>query len=415
MSSTRWLWVPIDGAWAIAYSYVDPSAGPSAKGAIVDNPPTFDQIRNAVDHPDRTFRDPASFKAVAISAEDALKMGLPKDPPWIGFFEADKAVPPPRGEPSRTVVAIVTQNGNPVAGANVQIGNAFGAAREVIALHSLVSDQNGRCVFPLAPSDELVVVASTATAGSKLTEVVIERDFVEVPLLAYGALEGVITKEGRPVVGSISITGRGGGVHLVRRGDASGRYRIDGIVPDSYDVSVEGIDLATHMTAGTPTIARIDIAEGSVVRRDFTLVAGTRIDVRLRVEHNSHNGSVYLVAGDHAPQTSMELSALVRGLDRSQYLSSNSSTNNGTYMTTRLADVLPGAYTLCITPNDYAPDSDREQPVMLQRLVVGSDPIEIDLVLASVRKVAPMPKPQPGPRAAVRAPGTPPPIPPKRK
>ncbi|MFN0249948.1 MAG: hypothetical protein ACKV2T_23900 [Kofleriaceae bacterium] len=411
MSGTRWMWVPIDGTWALAYGYMDPMAGPSAKGAIVSNPPTFDEIRTAIDHPNRTFREPTAFGAVVITAEDAMKMGLPKDPPWIGFFEKDKAVPPPRGEPSRVVIAIVTQNGQPVANAEVKLGEAFGVAREVVALHTLTSDENGRCVFPLARRSGLVVVARTPAAGSKQTDVVPERDFVEVPLVAFGALEGMITQSGTPIAGSVSITGQGGGVHRVKRGDATGHYRIDGVVPDTYDVRVESIDPETLMTAGTPTLDVVTIAPGSVARRDFSLVAGVSIDFQLRVQHNSHNGSIYLLRGEHAPQTSVELYEITNRLGRTQYLSTNSSSNNGTYMTTRLADVTPGVYTMCITPTDYEPDRHREQPVMVQRIVVGSEPMQLELELVGVRRSDPKPAPAPGPRADVR----PPPLPPKRR
>jgi hypothetical protein len=416
MISTRWMWIPLDGKWLLAFGYVDPMAGPSAKGAIVSNPPTFDEIRKAVDHPDRTVREPEKFGAVAISAEDALKMGLPKDPPWIGFFERDKPVPPPRGEPSRVVVAIVTMNGQPVSGVEVELAETFGNRRDVIPLHTLVSDENGRCMFPLAPRSGLVATARGQSAGSPRVDVVPERDFVEVPLIAYATLEGVVTKNGLPIAGSIGITGCGaGGIHRMKRTDAAGRYRIEGVVPDAYDVEVKGIDPETLMISGTPTLDRVDLAPGATVRRDFALLAGVTIDVRLRVEHNSHNGTVYVIAGDHAPTTSMEVYEVIKSLPKTSYLSSNSSSNNGTYMTTRLSDVLPGTYTLCISPTDYAPDRHREQPVIRQRIVVANEPIAIELVLPSVRRTAPRPAPAPGPRADVRVPSKPPPIPPKRK
>jgi hypothetical protein len=84
--STRWSWIPVDGRRALVLRHVDPSAGPSVKGALVDDPPTEQQIRDAIGHPDRTFRDPARFGAIAIGAAEALRLGLPKDPPWIGLF-----------------------------------------------------------------------------------------------------------------------------------------------------------------------------------------------------------------------------------------------------------------------------------------------------------------------------------------
>src|SRR5215813_5102602 len=119
---TRWVWIPEPGGtWVLAFVYVDPSAGPSAKGGVVSSPPTREEVRQAIDHPDRTFRQPAAFGAIPISPEDALRLGLPKDPPWIGFFET-KPVPPPRGETSRTVTAVVHRRGVAVVGARVRIG-----------------------------------------------------------------------------------------------------------------------------------------------------------------------------------------------------------------------------------------------------------------------------------------------------
>lgn len=419
MSTTRWLWIRIREEWLLAYAYVDPAVGPSAKGAVVSNPPTFDEIRTAVDHPNRTVRDPAQFGAVPIGAADALAMGLPKDPPWIGFFEQDKAVPPPRGEPSRVVIAIVTQDGHPVAGARVQIGEAVGAARELIATHTLTSDTGGRCTFPLAPTTGLVVVATTSGAGSRLTDVVPERDFVEVALEPYGALEGVITRDGAPIAGSISITGRGGGIHQVRRSDASGRYRVDAIVPDTYDVSVQSVDPATKMIAGTPVLSVIDVPPGAVLRQDFDLPSGVRVDVALRIEHDRHHGSVYLIAGEHAPETSVAVHALVRSLARSQYHAANSSTTRDGVMRTSLLDVPPGVYTMCIYPSDHSADREPEQPVIVERVVIGSEPLALAYDLPSARRFPPAPAPAPGPRAdvclPVKTPAKPPPIPPKRK
>jgi hypothetical protein len=324
-----------------------------------------------------------------------------------------------RGEPSREVTAVVTRHGKVVAGAEVRLGHATGAARELLALDTRVSDAGGRCVFPLAAVTELAIVATTPTAGSKIVDVASGRDFVEVPLLEFGALEGRVTKQGVPVAGSVSITGRDGGVHRVRRGDATGAYRIDAVVPGEYDVCVEGIDPSNHMTAGTPTFDRIVVPEGRLVRRDFVLVAGTRLEVVLRVEHDRHNGSVYLIAGEvaaEAAQTSVDLHALVKRLDRTAWRSANSSTNTGTHMTTQFLDVQPGVYTLCVYPGDYEPGRHREQPVIRERIVLGAEPARVELVLPPVRRSVPAAPPAAAsPRPAPHTPSKPPPMPPKRK
>src|ERR1041385_2014300 len=120
--NTRWVWIPAPEGWLLAFTYVDPTAGPSAKGAVVRDPPTPEQIRNAIDHPDLTVRDPVRFGAVAIGAEEALRLGLPKDPPWIGFFTG-KPVPPPRGEASRDVTVTVTFERKVVSGCTGRMGS----------------------------------------------------------------------------------------------------------------------------------------------------------------------------------------------------------------------------------------------------------------------------------------------------
>jgi hypothetical protein len=56
---------------------------------------------------------------------------LPKDPPWIGHFER-KPIPPPRGKPSRSVVAFVHRQGVPAAGVRVRIGRVMGPTRELM-------------------------------------------------------------------------------------------------------------------------------------------------------------------------------------------------------------------------------------------------------------------------------------------
>ena len=108
------------------------------------------------------------------------------------------------------------------------------------------------------------------------------------------------------------------------------------------------------------------------------------IDIILAVEHDCHNGDVYLLAGDVAPRLESELTRLWRSRDRSTFRSANSSTNDGKRMKTRFADVLPGTYTLCICPSTMRGGHD-EQPVITRPLTVATAPITVELVLPSLR------------------------------
>src|SRR5690242_10169756 len=61
--ASRWLWIEAAGGTYLAFYYVDRSAGPSAKGAAVGEPPTAEQLKKAIEMPSNTFREPrdASF------------------------------------------------------------------------------------------------------------------------------------------------------------------------------------------------------------------------------------------------------------------------------------------------------------------------------------------------------------------
>ena len=394
MSATRWCWITIRDDRLLAFRYVDPSAGPSAKGGAVSDPPTTDEIREAIDRPSRTVRDPDAFGAVAIGAEDALRMGLPKDPPWIGFFEA-KPVPPPRGEDARTIIAIVLRDGQPVANARVKLGERFG--RELIPLDTKTTDGQGRCQFPLGRMKTIAIVADTADAGSKILDVVSTRDIVEVPIQAFASLSGVVTRGGAPAVGHVTIAPVDGGVLQVEHGTPNGQYHVGRIVPGTYDVEVRGVDPRTHMSAGTPVFERVTLAPGQNLREDFTLIVGTRVAIAARIDSVDHSGSVYLVPGTVAPTTNLELRALLDALGRDKYISANSTSRNATEMTTELLDVVPGDYTLCIEPFDMRGEGHREQAVATTPVHVQGDRIEVRSHVPPLRPRDATPPRAPGP------------------
>lgn len=374
MADTRWCWITIGTERVLAFRYKDPHAGPSAKGAVVSSAATPDEVRTAVDHPDRTVRDPDRFGAVAIGAEDALHMGLPRDPPWIGFFE-NKPVPPPRGEDSRVITAIVLQDGEPVQGVHVELGELFG--HELLPLDKKSTDALGRAKFPLGRMKTIAIVAKGSRAGSKVIEVHHSRDIVEVPIQPYALLAGAITRGGAPCAGHVTLTPRDGGVLQVERCNDRGMYRVGNIVPGEYDVEVKGIDARTHMSAGTPAIERMTFAPGEQVTKDFVLVAGTRVSIRARLLDKDTTGNIYLLPGTVSPATSVELRDLLNKLGRGNYHAANSTSYNDTEMSTELLDVVPGAYTLCIEPWDRRGAGHREQPVTITPVTVQGAQIEV--------------------------------------
>jgi hypothetical protein len=380
MTATRWVWIALPtGGRALAFTYVDPSAGASAKGGGVPDPPTDDAVRRAIDHPDQTFRQP--FTGQPIGAAEALRMGLPKDPPWIGHFER-KPIPPPRGEASRTVTAIVHREGATIAGARVRIGQLFGQAKELIELDERVTDATGNCEFPLAPVTEIAAIANLGVHSSKLV-MISDSGVVELELGAPGALVGQVTKRGAPIAGYVSMTGRSGGVHQSMYTDANGRYRLAGIVPDAYAVTVEGVDPRNHMTCGTPTHAEVTIEAGQDTRGDYELFGGTQIDVKIVVDTKEIMADVYLFAGSVAPATKADVTAEWRSRDPRTFHSANSLRNDGKHITTRFADIAPGHYTLCVAPSARR-TSNQAQPVLSTPVEVGTEALVITAVLPPV-------------------------------
>ncbi|MFO0604764.1 MAG: hypothetical protein U0324_16395 [Polyangiales bacterium] len=89
MTASRWIWIELRGERILAYRYVDPTAGPSAKGAVVSASPTPEELDVAVQRPNRTLRQPDAFGARALDAAEARALGLPDRPPWVGIFEGE--------------------------------------------------------------------------------------------------------------------------------------------------------------------------------------------------------------------------------------------------------------------------------------------------------------------------------------
>lgn len=407
---TGWVWLTRLGDEAVlAFCYLDPSAGPSAKGAAVAHPPTREQIRAAVDFPNKTVREPERFGLIRIEPSEALKMGLPKDPPWMGLY-GDKAVPPPRGEPSRTVRARVVRRGQPVSGARVRLGHAYPPHREFLRLDTRTSDASGSCAFPLAPmpaaGHPVVAIADVAGASSRMVDVPDDGDVV-LELLPLGEISGMVTRAGVPVAGHVSITSQNGGMLRVTRGEPNGRFRVADVVPASYAVEVRGIHPITLMAAGTPTYDVIVVAPGEPVQRDFSLVAGVALRFHVELDRPDDNCAVYLFAGEQRPGNSAEIHALRRRMDKRDWRTSNSSSTKDTALFTELVDVAPGTYTVCAYPTCMASGDASPQPVTLRTLVVGDQDMDVSLVMPAFAPATP------APAAESRAPTrpSPPPLP----
>lgn len=83
-----WIWLTLGTDRFLAYQYVDPQAGPSAKGVPVSNPPTAEQLSTAL-RPSSTFRMPMG-EVLPLTADEVRQFGLPAEPEWMQFFRPQR-------------------------------------------------------------------------------------------------------------------------------------------------------------------------------------------------------------------------------------------------------------------------------------------------------------------------------------
>lgn len=82
-----WGIVQLPAQRALVYSYVDPQAGPSAKGALVrSETPTLDDARDAATRPNITVRLGPGLTPRALTEEELDDLQLPDEPQWLEFF-----------------------------------------------------------------------------------------------------------------------------------------------------------------------------------------------------------------------------------------------------------------------------------------------------------------------------------------
>lgn len=84
-----------DGQTFLGYTYVDQTAGLSAKGVLLQWPATPATAAEAVARPSHTIRLPG-FEVAVLSDAEVAALGLPERPDWADFFG-----PPPGERPWR--------------------------------------------------------------------------------------------------------------------------------------------------------------------------------------------------------------------------------------------------------------------------------------------------------------------------
>ena len=96
-----WVWIDMGkGERYLAFTYVDSSAGPSAKGIVAAKGLTAKQAKQAADAPDHTVRlSPPGFPTTPLSAAEIKQLKLPAAPGWLSFFSPPKSAMPWRNDP----------------------------------------------------------------------------------------------------------------------------------------------------------------------------------------------------------------------------------------------------------------------------------------------------------------------------
>ncbi len=82
-----WGLIRVQDHQALVFSYVDPQAGPSAKGALLrDVEPTSEDVRDAATRPTLTVRLGPGLQPRPLPVELAERLTLPAEPEWLAFF-----------------------------------------------------------------------------------------------------------------------------------------------------------------------------------------------------------------------------------------------------------------------------------------------------------------------------------------
>jgi hypothetical protein len=92
-----WGFIRLPDQRALVFSYVDPKAGPSAKGArVLGDVPSPEEVQAAVMRPNVTVRLEKGLTPRPLKDETLDELGLPDEPAWLELFRP----PPPKPKPS---------------------------------------------------------------------------------------------------------------------------------------------------------------------------------------------------------------------------------------------------------------------------------------------------------------------------
>jgi hypothetical protein len=355
MVLSGWVWVPMkEGGRALAFAYTDPSAGPSARGARVEEPLTSLSLRRVLDWPDRIFRRPSDFGATLLPADEVQRLGLPGEPPWFFVFSG-KDEPMDEGEAVRRVAGLVLRDGEPVAGVRVDLGDG-GVAANFSRLATRTTDDEGGFLFAKVPTRAGFLIATHGELGTAPLAVSGEGPST-LDLQRLGRLEGQLLRDGKPATGLVRLLSEDKSrMERLERSGPDGHFCLDHLVPGDYTLVVcrSGREC---MNYGPPIVEKITVNEGEVVHRSYTLGVGAQLGVEIVCDDAEASAMITLVAGHFVPRDNKEIRHLWR-LPGMRYSTMRGRVGN--LVTTVFDDVLLGPYTLCIVRDlmgQYAPDS----------------------------------------------------------
>jgi hypothetical protein len=82
-----WVQVELGDDVLLGFAYSDPSAGRSAKGAIVRPESFHEDVRRAIERPDATVRlEPPGYRATPLGEAAIAQLGLPATPSWLSYY-----------------------------------------------------------------------------------------------------------------------------------------------------------------------------------------------------------------------------------------------------------------------------------------------------------------------------------------
>lgn len=388
--ASRWVFIESDGKRFLAYSYEDSVAGPSAKGAVVSDPPSEAEIEAVIERPDQTFRDPGQFGARALSGPQARSLGLPAEPPWLAVFKGGRA-PAPRGAGVRTVRGHVITGGAAAARARVTV--FLVAGYDALEEASTRTGPNGGFQVNDVMDNEsikgtaLFAVWAQCEDGAVTALAPLPPGDCDVTLIAEPAatLEGTVGRGGRPA--DARLFAEAVGEPLRRNGwastDSAGQYKITGMAPGEYRIRVERVIPETHMIGGEPALRRIALSPGQRLREDFELSIGCALTVHVQGIANVWSDMALFTGDVPGLVTPADLRAATDARDATSARHTNTRTMSGRETVTTFHDVAPGVYTLCAWPTTNSGSPYPGARLTTKRVVVaeGTSQQRVDLSL----------------------------------